>query len=44
MFSNFAIVHNFYETKGKNVDTLIGKGDKVREDKIIDYEIYTLQF
>ena len=30
IFSNFAILHNFYETKGKTVDFLLGKGDKGR--------------
>ena len=46
VFCNFAIVCNFFETKGKNVDILLGKGkgDQGKFDNVLDYEVYSLEF
>ena len=37
VFSNFAILNNFFETNGENVNVLLGEGDKVREVKLETY-------
>ena len=44
MFSNFAIVNSYYETKGKTVDYLFGYGDRGRDLDVVEYEIFEVRF